>query len=287
MRQKDGTGAPTSTPYIDTTKADLGGISNTKSGSPGYSWRVPVTLIYSGAILDTNLMITGKNPYAIACHGDQDETTPYKSAIVNAQVTPDVLIPIVKVHGTYQITRLLDKRGVNTKFNLVDQDKFPQYNIADSKSGPLNMYKKGVYTFLNQSYMPWDSLQSGYEQSSKLFMDTLVRYTAPRLAYAFGLVKLSDVGTDTVTGVFNNYNSTKSFDIYPNPSNGKLFIDNHSNNSEFNLIIFNSIGQILVNNKITGGGNIILDLNNWPKGIYFINLKSDKETSTQKLILNK
>lgn len=288
LRQKDGNGNPTNTPYIDTTKVDLGGINDTKSGSPGYSWRLPITLIYSGAIVDTVLMNAGQNPKAIAAHGEKDETTPYKIAIVNAQVTPDVLIPIIKVYGTYQVTRVLEKIGVNTIFNNINQDKFPQYNVADTKFGPLNMYKKGVYTFLNQTYMPWDSLQDGYEQSAKFYMDTLVRYTAPRLAFAFGLVNIKDVNTDSTTnGIFNWNAHSSNFEMYPNPTKGKINIDLKENKTQEEAIIYvyNSIGQELKIIKIKVDENSSLDLSDLKKGVYFVKLQSSKGISTNKLII--
>ena len=200
----DPTNDPDTGPYLDTTAVDLGGIYDTRGGSAGYSSRVPLVLIYSGATIDTLLMNTGTNPAAIAAHGDKDETTPYKTAVVNAQLSPGVLIPVVKVHGTYQITRILDQKGANNIFNNINSDGFPQAMIPDNKFGPLNMYKKGLYTFLNQTYMPWDQNQDAYTTTYKFFMDTLVRYTAPRIKVILDNA-IADFNASTNTSLTANF----------------------------------------------------------------------------------
>lgn len=286
LRQKDKMGNPTNTPYIDTTKADLGGIFDTKSGSPGYSFKVPVVLIYSGAIIDTLLFNAGTNPLSICAHGDEDQTTPYKTAVVNAQLSPDVLIPIILVHGSYQVTRILDKIGVNSFFNKINYDKFPQFMIPDDDHGPLNMYKKGVYTFVGQSYMPWDSTQSGYETTYQLFMDTLVRYTAPRLAAALHLVKLADVSDTTKSGIISYAENAKQFISFPNPSAGVFKIRfEEPGIRNYEVEIYNNLGQLIFDKKDNTENELNLTIPKSGKGLYLLKIRIGEQVLTEKLLI--
>lgn len=273
----DPTNNPDTGPYIDTTQVDLGGIFDTRGGSPGFSYKVPLVLIYSGAIIDTLTLDKGVNPKAIAAHGDLDETTPYKTAVVNAQLAPGQLTPIVKVHGTYQITRLLDKKGINDYRN-VSSDGLPQKMIADTKFGPLNMYQKGVYTFVNQTYMPWDCAQDDYTTTCQLYMDTLVKYSCPRIAKTLNLVS---TGVNVVLG-----NGIKTMLVYPVPSSSNVTISLRDFNSKtFDLNVFDLNGRLVFSGSQLPADNYTLDRSTLPAGMYLIKASADGHVLTDKIVL--
>ena len=273
----DPTNNPDTGPYIDTTQVDLGGIYDTRGGSPGFSFKVPLVLIYSGAIIDTLTMDKGTNPKAIAAHGDLDETTPYKTAVVNAQLAPGQLTPIVKVHGTYQITRLLTKKGIND-FTNVNSDGFPQKMIADTKFGPLNMYQRGVYTFVNQTYMPWDCAQDDYTTTCQLYMDTVVKYSCPRIAKTLNLVS---TGVSVVLG-----DGIKSMLVYPSPAAGNVTISLRDFKARtFDLAVYDITGKLVKAAHSLPVDNYTLERSDLPAGIYFIKANADGQTLTDKIIL--
>jgi len=76
--------------------------------------------------------------------------------------------------------------------------------------------------------------------------------------------------------------------IYPNPSQGKINIDIPEGFTKLEIIIFNTIGQIIFTEEISSQTESIktIDLSKSPKGIYFIGLKSDGEQQFRKVILN-
>lgn len=262
-------------PYIDTTQAGLGGIYNTASGSPGYSFRVPLVLIYSGATIDTLLFDNGENPLAIACHGSKDETTPYKTAIVNAQAAPNVLVPIVKVHGTYHITRELDAKGKNIIFNDVNSDGFPQVMIPDNKYGPMNMYKKGVYTFIDETYMPWDQNQDAYASTYSFYMDTLVRYTAPRIHKALNLS-----GNTGIAGA-----AYKPVSVYPNPSSGDVYISMDQFKGEsYDLFLYDPMGRSVFSEKQVKDRIYTLNRKEFAPSIYLLKIETEENVRTAKVV---
>lgn len=72
--------------------------------------------------------------------------------------------------------------------------------------------------------------------------------------------------------------------IYPNPTNGDLFIKNDTNTScEFTLI--NSLGAVVLV-KTSYSMNEKLSLDNLPRGIYTLQLKTDNELLTKKILKN-
>jgi len=71
--------------------------------------------------------------------------------------------------------------------------------------------------------------------------------------------------------------------IYPNPSNGKLFIST----SELikSIKVTNIIGKEIYSSNNFNDNSI--DLINFKNGVYFINLSTEKGTITKKIILTK
>lgn len=93
-------------------------------------------------------------------------------------------------------------------------------------------------------------------------------------------------------GVIHNQSTTainedrldQMWSIYPNPTNGDLFIKNDTNTScEFTLI--NSLGAVVLV-KTSYSINEKLSLDNLPRGIYMLQLKTDNELLTKKILKN-
>lgn len=72
----------------------------------------------------------------------------------------------------------------------------------------------------------------------------------------------------------------KKINIYPSPTNGNLTIETHKNAT---IEIFNIEGQLT--KKISAIDNqTIIDISDFAKGMYFINVTTDKEIITKKFI---
>ncbi|MBL7883137.1 MAG: T9SS type A sorting domain-containing protein [Bacteroidia bacterium] len=77
-----------------------------------------------------------------------------------------------------------------------------------------------------------------------------------------------------------------SLTIAPNPSVTGMF--NVFNASENTLItVYNIVGKLVYSKQLTVSGNQSIDLSNQANGSYFVTIKTEKETITQKLIVNK
>ncbi len=74
--------------------------------------------------------------------------------------------------------------------------------------------------------------------------------------------------------------------IYPNPSEGKVFVDlNGTHVDELTVAVFNASGQSVVHYEEGNLLNPEIDLSGFEKGLYYIQLVSDKFNVTEKVII--
>ncbi len=78
--------------------------------------------------------------------------------------------------------------------------------------------------------------------------------------------------------VLNNIN------VYPNPTNGKVFIDNLG--SSTSVSVYNSLGQEVEASSQLQNEKAIIDLSNLPNAVYFVKITSNNQTKIQKIIKN-
>ena len=78
--------------------------------------------------------------------------------------------------------------------------------------------------------------------------------------------------------------------IYPNPSNGKVYIEAKSEiNKIKDVTFYDLLGEqvkYIVNNK-SSQGPYYIDLSDLPSGAYFLKASTDKQFTIQKIILSK
>ena len=73
------------------------------------------------------------------------------------------------------------------------------------------------------------------------------------------------------------------FNIYPNPTNGLFTID-LDNTNVYDIKISNVLGQLVLNTK-SDGLSTVIDLSSLDKGIYTVDLISDGQTYSDKIII--
>ncbi len=88
--------------------------------------------------------------------------------------------------------------------------------------------------------------------------------------------------TPIATGI-ENISSNSAISIYPNPSNGDVFVK-INNESNVKLVVRNILGQDVINKNLIS--NITkFDMNAYGEGIYFFNVISEKTQQTVKVIV--
>ncbi|MBN4061924.1 MAG: hypothetical protein COA57_05530 [Flavobacteriales bacterium] len=76
-------------------------------------------------------------------------------------------------------------------------------------------------------------------------------------------------------------------EIYPNPTNGDVNIRFNNFIDEANIILTDVLGKTVLQKTYAGINTIALDLNKYNNGIYYLTVRAGKDTTVQKLVLNK
>jgi hypothetical protein len=113
--------------------------------------------------------------------------------------------------------------------------------------------------------------------SSAIFIPQDQAYTNGN-AFAISM-NLGDNTVPNTTGIIENNNTIS---IYPNPSNGEFNISASSNELS-DLTVKDITGKIVISKVFSS--NAIINLNNYAKGVYVVDIKNKKGTFTQKIFL--
>ena len=81
----------------------------------------------------------------------------------------------------------------------------------------------------------------------------------------------------------NDIDQKSLFNVYPNPTNGVFTIE-LDNNVKYDVTVNNVLGQTVYTTSTTSM-NTIIDLSNFEKGIYIIELKNNTSAYTEKVII--
>ncbi|MBC7861668.1 MAG: T9SS type A sorting domain-containing protein [Bacteroidia bacterium] len=91
---------------------------------------------------------------------------------------------------------------------------------------------------------------------------------------------------DLTAGIGENEQQINSANIFPNPFSTETTVSASENLSNATLIIYNSLGQQVKQQKNISGQTITLHRDNLPNGIYFLQIiKENKVYSTNKLVI--
>ena len=136
-------------------------------------------------------------------------------------------------------------------------------NVLDMDENFMS-YSSDVWMFTNKQASVMNGTMNNYRSSLK---------NSPALVNCTGIV-----GN-------NNLLNNNQIRIYPNPSNGKILIQNLSNITIEKILVRNVLGDIiLLSNNINLPFS--LDLSNVENGIYFIEVTSSKGKRIEKVILS-
>jgi len=87
----------------------------------------------------------------------------------------------------------------------------------------------------------------------------------------------------------SSINSDEYFEIYPNPSNGVFTINlKNGNIQNYRISVLNQLGMKVYSDKIIKLNNRLyqIDLSNYAKGIYFINISGNQINVMKKIVIN-
>lgn len=213
-------------------------------------------------------------------------------------LTPDVMMdPLQQVVGPFLINgamfdmmvinetcylntvekwRVTNMTGVAHPFHIHDM----YFYILNKSSGPVPNYEKGkkdVVLIMPQQYVEFVTKFEDFANDSVPYM-----YHCHLLHHEDDGMMGSFVVLDTTStaGISQNI-AEKIFTVYPNPADDIINI-NVSSDEKYTLVISNLLGIEIYVSEATS--NLKLEISNFPKGIYFIQLKTNNKLFTQKFI---
>lgn len=74
--------------------------------------------------------------------------------------------------------------------------------------------------------------------------------------------------------------------VFPNPSNGKLYIHNSGKKDDMTVTVFNNVGQIVYNNAFNQLSTAVIDLTAQAGGVYTVQVKSEKDITTKSVVIS-
>ena len=117
---------------------------------------------------------------------------------------------------------------------------------------------------------------------------TMVNSGAYMLAYISTNLCNAAVAPVSATGVERSRPSGAGnpFTLYPNPTTGKfiLGIQDSDKNPEAEVRIFNSIGELIRKETVSGVTQMEFDIENYPTGMYLVEVKTDRKINLFKLL---
>jgi hypothetical protein len=93
-------------------------------------------------------------------------------------------------------------------------------------------------------------------------------------------------GNDNNVATELNGNTLKLGQNYPNPAQGKTYIDVSFAAPEATLKIYNVLGKLVEEVSVVDK-RIILDVSNYPEGVYLYTLEADGEKVTRRMTVKK
>ena len=100
----------------------------------------------------------------------------------------------------------------------------------------------------------------------------------------------SSVISDTITiavGTQNNIAKSNGISIYPNPNSGVFQISNLSDMERYDILIANTLGEMVFAEYNQNISNKSIDVSNLPSGIYFLKTMNKKYNFSQKIQLQR
>ena len=97
-----------------------------------------------------------------------------------------------------------------------------------------------------------------------------------------------DMGFDLAPLSVSSLNKNSlEFSFFPNPSEGILnvYVPKNEKNSSTTFTLSNSLGEVILQEKVTPGELTQLDISTRPKGLYFLKASSNTESRVEKIVL--
>lgn len=248
--------------------------------------KIYITGEFSGAVFDgITLYTSGKEDVFVACY-DSNGNAQWAVAAGESQVDRARGIGCngtnIFITGQFDNTAVFGAHTITSADTsdifVAELDNTGTFLWATSVGGPADSYENDSYESgiaicadpSGAAYVTGTLLSGGSFGSTP----PLAGYTRADMFIA----KLS-----AIAGV-NQYPTTSKINISPNPGSGIFNIVSDERFSKADIKVYNCIGET-VHTSTSSSSNVLLDLSAQKKGIYFLQILSDKNILLQKIVL--
>jgi len=237
--------------HMDSIIIANGGFEGS-AGNFGYSSTVSGVINMAGAIYKPDLISQDNNVPVISFHGDADGVVPFNCNQVfwdasgfGIEFDRDA-IDLVTLCGSEPIHQRLDELGISNELHVFEGD----------------------------NHTPW-SLEVMGEKEKRNFV------ISKASDFLYNLLNCNILSTPIVN---NSYFDEIS--VYPNPivTNSTLFLGNFGTNSVVNINIFDGVGKLIFSES-TRKTNFVIQRENFPSGLYVLNVKNQKNSKFLKILI--
>jgi hypothetical protein len=152
-----------------------------------------------------------------------------------------------------------------------------------------------VEALASTSRVGWDTLTFDFSNPApnQLALNFANTYDVVSVFFNFNVVPaatetyyLDNVSFGNLTTGIMEYRSNATFYVYPNPANDFVTIDASLLENVNQVVVTNSIGQVVLQKNVSAIDNKI-DVSNLKNGVYFMILNSESERKTSKFMVSK
>jgi hypothetical protein len=152
-----------------------------------------------------------------------------------------------------------------------------------------------VEALASTSQVGWDTLTFDFSNPAPnpLALNFANTYDVVSVFFNFNVVPaatetyyLDNVSFGNLTTGITEYRSNPTFSVYPNPANDFVTIDASLLENLNQVVVTNSIGQVVLQKNASAIDNKI-DVANLKNGVYFMILNSESERKTSKFVVSK
>jgi hypothetical protein len=270
------------TNYTKLTNLPVGDTLSTPN-YPGFNSDFALCVNMGGALGDSAWMNKGEIPL-ISYHVKSDDFAPYFTDYLNVP-TAGGPQRVVEVSGSGTLAIMADRFGNNDIFKTIPAGNDP---IGDKKKSGFT----GLCPFENtpnDSSSPWEWQKAGLPSptpadcntdalSSKMYIDSIIGYFAPRACVALNLPCQFKVSTKDLNDL------DVDLALAPNPSSDVIRIETGKESPMTQITVFDITGRTLKMYKNLNVNYFELNKDQLQKGLYMLKLDFQKGSITKKII---
>ncbi len=265
----------------------------------GYSSDFQLSVNLGGAVGDSTWLSPGQ-PAMISFHVPTDNFAPYNEGIVNVPGTP---LQVVRVVGSYFAQHKAEAYGNNSAFIntgttldlTAEQDAaFANSPLLQPGNVDVSDATPGLYPFLIPgnpptttapwewtSFVPNPPATCNNDKGIAIpYMDTIVRFYAPRACFALGLQGCIDVILSEKEPIADNI----ALNAAPNPASSEVRLTSEIEHPMLGVQVYDRTGRMVVEQTGLNTNNYTVQRNGLMAGLYVVKV-SFKEGFVTKIVM--